>query len=166
MTDHGAFIVISIALKKTSHAPSVLELGNLWDGVPVKEMNEIWLSRRVDDCPFRNLQVLRLSLTLGIGWTGSSRKGAENGPKYRSQVEEFVSTFCEVLLDADCLHTFGLTIINRNFEDRCITGEVFSGILNFAHGSDLPDKLSPGSLGSCHQRIRALCLLMLKEENP
>lgn len=65
--DDGAWTVLFQAVRAAGFTPSTLELGNVWNGVPIDRMNKLWLKPSLRFEPFQQLTDLRLCLSLGFG---------------------------------------------------------------------------------------------------
>lgn len=117
------------ALTRENHSPSVLELGTIWYGLRIPDLQH-WLSRRFSDVPFRNLETLCLSPTLGYCGTCTRPRLAAEKPQRTREVNQFNDYFIQALVGASQLRTLSLQI-GADTPDREVLGpSVFEHLSN------------------------------------
>ena len=122
--DHMAFRTILFALSVSRHRPPVLELGNIWNGVPVRDLDELWLAKCLNAHAFRDLHTLRLALTIGRTLYFRSEQQPEI-----EEVNAFLKSFHRALTAVPQLEILGLTILPERLDDLCLGEQVFSTLL-------------------------------------
>ena len=118
-----AFRAVLLGLQKTKHAPRHLELGSASFGVDVALFDFIWPAPCLDDHPFHNLEVLRLSLT---------NLRESNKLPLRQMNNAGLLALRHALCDAPNIQTFGLTIRSNAHDEELLSRRA----LNQLFGAD------------------------------
>lgn len=116
-------------LRKANVAPPTLELGNVWNGVPIDRLDKHWLEPVLNRRPFRNLTTLKLYLTLELYPFASSSEWTRQWQglqsRYHAKMSSFLDSLYTALQDAPLIHTLSLSIRNTYPDQQCLGAQVF-----------------------------------------
>lgn len=137
--DHNAFFVLLDAIAEAQIAPPVLELGDNCHGIPIDIFDGHFIVPGLEHDLFRNLETLRLGLTLGNGWF--CMWDSDQVDLARQDVNMFLDSFTDALYFAPRLRTLGLTILPHEYDAECLSGSVITALLSASSRMDLFPKL-------------------------
>ena len=128
INDHWGWVVLLKTLRRAHCAPSSLELGNAWNGVPLPMLTNRWLGKEIQTRPFRNLTTLRLCLSLGLGSYYPVRNDADHDEERQESVRNSLIILQLLLLDAPKIQTLGLSVASTSYDVKYLSSEVFPAI--------------------------------------